>query len=144
MGIRLKVLVLWFLILALPLQGFAAAVRMSCMPSQQQLLTIQSQAHVHSMHSDALVAHDHSAMEHADANTDGHHSHSSDSASSHKHTSAFCHTCGGCCIGSFALPSQVTWALPTSGLSAETPRPATLLAGFIPDSLDRPPRHTSA
>lgn len=146
MDFRLKAFILWFLIAVLPVQGFAAILRMSCSPRQQ--FTVQSHLPGHLLQANAPAVHDHPAMMHVMAAPAGA---DTDSAvlphptnQSHKHTSAFCSTCGDCCIGGLALPSQVNLVLPTVELLAKAPRLFTFLAGFIPDSLDRPPRHTSA
>lgn len=145
MELRLKGFILWFLIAALPLQGFAAALRVSCGPRQQVI----SQVHLpgHYPQANAMAEHDHHAMMYemvplASANA-GHAVTPDPINQSHKHASAFCSTCGNCCIGGFALPSQISLALPTFALLAEAPHLVTHLAGFIPDRLDRPPRHTA-
>ena len=141
MSRRITTFLLWFFIVALPAQGFAAVVRASCGSGQQSV----AQSHASALHTlrDADVGHNHAAMLHAAAVTDADDATASDTTNpSHKHTSALCKTCGHCCIGGIVLPMHVRLTLPTFGLLVEVQHPDVRRAGFIPDSPDRPPRKT--
>ncbi|MDC8758188.1 hypothetical protein [Janthinobacterium fluminis] len=113
---------LWCLFAALPLQGFAAAIRMSgghTPPPALQLHGAQLQQH--------MPAHSHA-----------------DAAPAHHHDDASCSACSACCVGACAPP---VWPmLPAIPFISSEVRltPAPLLAGHIPEGLERPPRHAPA
>lgn len=141
MHARLKSFLLWILIALLPLQGVAAVVRASCSTNDQHPT---AHGQMVARHGHVPKASDYVAMQHGESVGHVDHLNFPDpTGHSHQHSSGFCHTCGDCCLGSLALPFQVSWALPAPGRSAEVPGAVTLHAGFIPDSLERPPRHTS-
>ena len=131
---------LWLLICLVPLQGIAASARSSCGPDHQ-LASFSSDALAHDIgngtsHHDAML-HAHAAP--ADA------SHTETGVDhAHKHKSAFCGTCGSCCIGAIALPSKTDWELPATTVSIDIISPAPLLTGYIPNGLERPPRYAPA
>jgi len=130
----LKTLLLLLLIAALPLQGAAAAMRLSCGPAQH---------HPPAQAASATGAHYHHA---AVAHSDSGHS-AFDAASAEQtpavqdgHAHSYCSACAACCVGAAApLSSSIPTAPPkVSEFIAVAPAP--LLAGFIPTSLERPPR----
>jgi hypothetical protein len=107
---------LWILIAALPLQGFAAAIRTCCGPA----------------HAAAAVV-DHA--DHAD------HAH----MAGHAHGKAStCSNCASCCLGAAALPSNPVLTPVFATASAVVLAPAPWVTGYIPDGLERPPRPFSA
>lgn len=134
MRIGFRLSLTWLLLLALPLQGFAAATMINCGPNHHRMMvaamadTPKAQQHHHEMG----VATDH----HEGASNDG------DAPSVHhldKLMKFKCSACAACCMGA---------ALPTAALSIASLPPAMTTAAFVStphadflsDGLDRPPR----
>lgn len=116
---------LWLLVAALPLQGFAAAMRICCLQQDRGVTAVAAVAkagaepHCHAMADLAALM-----------QQDGH----AGKAMAHGHD------CGGACMLAAAAPPPVP-ALQPLNLSA--PRPpvagARLFAGHIPPGPERPP-----
>jgi hypothetical protein len=135
--------VMWLLLLALPLQGFAAATMLNCGPNHHQMwkasVATQAVAHEHSGHGDH-----HHPMGSADLDATSASSEPGDDGSPVQHlgklTKFKCSACAACCMGA---------ALPATALTFQSPPPAeppdfSVLAshvGFLTDGPDRPPRH---
>ena len=139
---RLRSAVMWLLLLALPLQGFAAATMLNCGPNHHRMMAAASaepdEAHEHT----AAVQHHHqmgmAAGEHegASANPSG-------DAPPLPHLDKLvkfkCNACAVCCTGA---------AMPTAAFTFEVFPPAMAPASFVPtahigfvtDGPDRPPR----
>jgi hypothetical protein len=142
----LKTLLLWLLIAALPVQGFAAVAKASCGPAHHNaapVAVMTGEPH----HGDDEVHHSHDRGDgsmHAAA--EGASSDSSASADklSGTYKSSYCSACVACCVGAVAPPSALI--LPAAYSSSETVvvSPLPLVAGYIPDGLKRPPRSISA
>lgn len=157
----LTTLLIWLLMAALPLHAAAASINMSCAPVPQQ---IGAQAGAHAPHgthgthgahgahgahaalaapADAHAHHGahashHGAAVHAAADTGGGDDASQAKAGKLSHSS--CSACSAFCAGAVAPPS-FSLSLPfLDGSEAVRVPPADLLAGFIPDGLQRPPR----
>jgi len=130
----LKTLLLLLVIAALPLQGAAAAMRLSCGPDHHHPAQGASAAGAH--HHSATAPHsdaDHAAFKTA-ANAD----HAPVAPDGHAHS--YCSACAACCVGSAAPPSASIPTASREGSEFIAVAPAPLLAGFIPASLERPPR----
>lgn len=129
-----KTFLLWLLIVALPLQGFAAAVQTPCGPMahhDSSEMVMQAQAHHHESDNAA------GSMTVAAAKSSG-------ASSDAKHKSAFCSACATCCVGAVAPPSA---SLLTPVYSSSLPvisSPSPLVSGFIPAGLERPPKRITA
>ena len=140
MNRRLKFILMWLLICLVPLQGIAASLRSQCGPDHQMAQAF-ADATSHDHGGDAsrheAVIHVHSTLADGDEATD-HQDHS------HQHKSAFCGTCGSCCIGAFAPPSKIDWELRAAKVSIDILSPTPFVTGYIPDGLERPPRTFSA
>ncbi len=122
-------LLLWCLLAALPLQGFAAALRICGDHTAPKTAQMHEAGHDHH----EMTA-EHAAEQHADA----------DAPTQDCLDDSSCSACAACCIGACAPPS---WpSLPTisheSAPVALTPAP--LVSGYIPGGLERPPRHSHA
>jgi hypothetical protein len=76
---------------------------------------------------------------HASDHTDHQAHHQSD-----HHKAACCVAGGTCCSGAFALNSVIAWVPAEAQFEATAIAPAPLVTGFIPDGLERPPRHLSS
>jgi len=129
-----KTFMLWLLLAALPLQGFAAAVQMSCGPMAHHgssEMVIHAESHRHEGDSAASPSTEAAAK-------------SSGSSADAKHKSSFCSACATCCVGAAAPPSiSVLTPVYSSSLPVIS-SPAPLLAGFIPAGLERPPKRITA
>ncbi len=123
---------LWLLIAALPLQGFAAALQASCGTSAHHAAAeTAAPAQSHAQHD-----HEASAGHHDDTGDTG------DIAAKHKHSS--CSACAACCIGAIAPPSASLASMAYSNARPAVSAPAPLLTGFIPPGLERPPKRVTA
>jgi hypothetical protein len=135
----LKTFLLWLLIAVLPVQGFAAALRYGCDPEQA--------AAARQMDPMAGMAHEAMMMSHGE----GHGGEwmaaapaTLDQKSSHGHKSLSCNAGAVCCLGAAAPPAVPMPAPAFTSAESCYGDPAAIVTGFIPDSLDRPPRHLSA
>lgn len=117
-------LLLTFMLLALPLQGIAAAAMISCAPSHHGL-----QATV-TRHVDAAAHAHHHGEDHEPAATPAHGKHA-------------CSACAACCIGGALMPSPLR--LPVDFSTHRPPLPARVTPpAFITEGTERPPRHDLA
>lgn len=139
---------LWLLLAALPLQGMAAVVKASCGPVHHQSLpaVVSSAVHHHAAHAGASEAHHHAGDP---AVTHDPHDHAGDDsataeASPDGHQHSFCSACAACCFGAVAPPLAVSWHPAFINSEAVVLPPYFRFTGFIPDGLERPPRHLSA
>ena len=141
-------MVMWFLALAVPVQGFAAASMVGC-GTGHGATGIQSHAqgmhghqaaasHAHDGHADVMAHAGHHHHADAASHGDAHNSHA-DTAKHSKSSKASCSACASCCM-SAALPAtpvsfEATQAPDSFGLSAPL-----AVVSFISDGLERPPR----
>ena len=120
---------LWLLIAALPLQGFAAALQASCGSSAHHTpADMVAPAQDHAQHDDAAMA--------------GHGSAADDTTAKHKHSS--CSACATCCIGAIAPPSVTIASMSDGNVQPTLSSPSPLVTGFIPPGLERPPKRVTA
>jgi hypothetical protein len=131
-----RLLLLWLMAVALPLQGFAAAGAQHCVPMHERMQV--KEAH-HLGHGD----HHHAAAVDADADAQAEVLDQPVPESTAK-TGAFkCSACAACCVAlglpasAPALPGQ-----PVGGLQLWAPEAA--MAAFLTDGLERPPRSVLA
>lgn len=119
-----RVLLTFVLLLALPLQGFAAAAMISCAPSHHVLPTTGA------MHDDVAAQAHHHGGDHDPAATPSHGKHA-------------CSACAACCIGGAWMPSALR--LPGDFSTHLRPLPARVTPpAFITEGTERPPRHDLA
>ena len=133
---------MWLLLLALPLQGFAAATMINCGPNHHRLLATPIGAATDS-HEQTMSGHrqhdaDAAGDIHAAAAGDGEHRPSSVHHLD-KLTKFKCSACAACCMG-VALPTAALAiascpAAMTTAVFVSTPH-----ADFLSDGLDPPPR----
>ncbi|WP_156885589.1 hypothetical protein [Massilia niastensis] len=143
MNRMLKTFLVWILMAVLPLHAVAAAVSMSCAPVHHQ--DAQAPIGLDLSHHDLVAdAHAHHADRHAsdtaDSATDAH----SPVGKIEKQSHSSCSACSAFCVGAVAPPSTNLPLPVLDGSDAVVVSPADLVAGFIPDGLQRPPRHQSA
>lgn len=131
----LKTLLLSLLMLALPIQGFATVVGLSCGPAHQQHgLTAFSDAHAHSRHADQA------AQDSGSDQTVVTHGQHSDTTDAPQASASTCSACAACCVGAVIPPSSLNLTPLDHGIIADIPAPDTMSPGHIPDGLKRPPR----
>jgi hypothetical protein len=140
----LKRYLLWLLIAVLPIQGFAGAVLRTCAsPSSRAEVAVEAVIHAsltEGMHTASI-----GATQMADnASCDEHVGHTSQkSTGDHEAKHGSCSACASCCVGAAAPPTLLSVRVP-SRVPEVFPIPAvTPVVGFIPDNLERPPRHTA-
>lgn len=132
----IKILTIWMLLLVLPAQAMASAIKISCGPSH------------HSISSAGATA-----SEHAHENSDhGIHQHKqvADSVNdrtlpdlpeqSEKFKSSYCSACAACCIGLAMMPSSAEWSPEYSSAFIPVIPSSSLFTGHIPAGPERPPR----
>ncbi|MFM9434161.1 hypothetical protein ACFDR9_001210 [Janthinobacterium sp. CG_23.3] len=124
-------LMLWCLLAALPLQGFAAALRICGDHAAPK--TVQTHEAGHDHHNAGYDHHEATAQHaHADTPVQG----CLDDSS--------CSACAACCVGACAPPSWPSLPTIPHGSAAVALTPAPLVSGYIPGGLERPPRHSHA
>ncbi|WP_313704792.1 hypothetical protein [Massilia sp.] len=153
----LTTLLIWLLMAALPLHAAAASINMSCAPVPQHVAAQPGGHEAHGLHAAPADAHAHHgapvahAAHHDSAADSGHQSghHSSADSGADQDTSqskagklshSSCSACSAFCAGAVAPPSISLFLPFLDGSEAVRVPPADLLAGFIPDGLQRPPR----
>nr|WP_314624982.1 hypothetical protein [uncultured Noviherbaspirillum sp.] len=119
---------LWLLLAALPLQGFAAAMQLSCGTTKQHAALSHDQ-HDHHQDAGALVATQETGTDHA---------------SMSGHATSSCSACSACCVGAIALPASAAIAPVYSASVPAFPLAPALPADFIPGGLERPPKPVTA
>jgi hypothetical protein len=127
---RVKILLLWLLAFAIPVQGFAAAMQAGCAPSHQMqaMVAPAAEGHHHATH-DTHAMHDTSAQ--ADADHPLPHQHKAGSAS--------CSSCSVCTIGAIlplALDKLINLPISADIHVADTPHG---FVGYTPENPERPP-----
>jgi hypothetical protein len=63
---------------------------------------------------------------------------------SHAYKHGSCSACASCCVGAAAPPFFSSFNLPSKIPEVRRTSGASPVIGFIPDSLERPPRHIAA
>jgi hypothetical protein len=140
-----KTFLLWLLIAALPLQGMAAALKASCGPAHHSSTAAVTMAHGN--HHDVQATHDHHydhLMAHSDSVGSDSAATADESSSHHQHKSSYCSACAACCAGAVAPPAALIWPPVYTSSEIIVVPPPVLVAGYVPDGLERPPRYISA
>jgi hypothetical protein len=131
---RVRVFLLWLMMLAVPFQGYAAASMALC--AQQQTGASVAVVDSHAVHQAPAAAVEHAAHHHdamAQADSDG-------ASASHAHGDgvAKCSSCVAC--HAVALTDVTQAALPHALPQADLAEPASAIAKLASDVLDKPPR----
>jgi hypothetical protein len=150
MNRTVKTFLVWLLMLVLPLHAVAANVGMSCAPAERQaahgmaaVMAEVSTAH-HGHEGDAGDAHAHHGGGHASDASPAVHDGDASAKDPGKKAHSSCSACSALCIGAVAPPSALLPLPAFDGSDAVALAPTRFAAGFIPDGLQRPPRHPSA
>jgi len=140
MQVWLRLLIVWFITIALPVQGMAGVTMTHCGSSHQRMgAAMESSPHRHADH-DAVAAHHHDAGA-TDVATLGH-----DTAQTKAQPGKLsvpaqykCSSCASCCAGS-ALPSATPRMPEPTAAPAVFAEEAVAVDAFASDGPDRPPR----
>lgn len=149
---RLRIVLVCLLVLALPVQGFAAATMLFCAGGHHHRvaeaiggeMTLSGHEHAHG-HSHVGVSHLDSHDHLASAVPDAGHDHEHAMGDSHSHGKSLskldgkCSACAACCT-SVALPTTLTVFQPMKADSPLVAVVTTSSVGFLTDGQDRPPR----
>ncbi|MFC6522535.1 hypothetical protein ACFQAT_25265 [Undibacterium arcticum] len=122
------------MLLALPLQGVAAATMMPCAETHGHTAATAMGALP-----DASPDHHHQQQDIAAAHDDGQASHDHSSAPDHQ-SDAKCSHCSVCCVGAALLPPTLNVSPVFHSLTLQLASAALLFSGTSPDRLERPPR----
>ena len=124
MTTRFRNALMWLLLLALPLQGFAAATMLHCGAGHQRTVATAASKSASPHHHEAGQAHQHAAA--------------SDTAQPDLAKSK-CSACAACCMGT-ALPAAALAFEPFAPALAPLSFVTAPAIGFVTDGPDRPPR----
>ncbi|WP_147073979.1 hypothetical protein [Sulfuriferula plumbiphila] len=127
MKILFKTIVVWLLLLSAPVQGFAAAAMMCCVPTQQQMTMMPADHAGHEMPRHPAAA----SMDHADCcmSTGGSHA-----------NAGTCSSCLAGCVGVVIAPPVIAVsAMPVYGSEAIPFRPR-VFRSFVSATPERPPQ----
>ncbi|MCI1015171.1 hypothetical protein HWE04_15045 [Herbaspirillum sp. C7C2] len=147
MTLRAKILLLWLLALAIPLQGFAAVLQ-ACAPAMQPQHHGQhhaGQASATAMTAEATPADpaDQAAQHHAHHHPMAQTLADSDPppASPHgtQHANASCSFCAACTVGAILPLALATVPAPDLPSHDYLVQPASGFVGYLPENPDRPP-----
>lgn len=130
----LKTMLLWLLIALVPLQAVAATMGVSCGLAHQQAMANALSAPAHHDMS-APADHHHGDAHAAAADQTG----AADTPAG-KTPHSTCSACSAFCVGAVAPPSPSVFLPSFSGAETLLISAAPLVAGFIPDGRERPPR----
>jgi hypothetical protein len=141
----LKTFLLWLLIAALPIQGIAAVVKASCGPQHHNMASAMMNVVEHHHDSNA-ASHQHDIADMnsaADIETAANVADDSPN-SKHVYKTSYCSACAACCVGAAAPPPSTSLTPTFNKVEVAVASPVVSFTGFIPASLERPPKHFSA
>lgn len=119
----LQIVCMWLLLIALPVQGYAAATMLACGtgPQHETMAAEMPDQHDHTLATQVASSprHDH--------------------CSNGKQGSTSCNSCQVCHLGAIASPC-LAWMPLATGRTLPSAAPAALFSGHIPSGLERPPR----
>lgn len=137
-----KTYLLWLLIAAVPFQAFAAGLRTCASRHQGMSMSVTSaviKSPILQKLEDEPLKQQFAQKAHckemgvSGVSTD-------DASKSFKHGS--CSACAACSVGAFAPPPVLTVKTPINNAEVYVTSGVNMVAGYIPDSLKRPPRLT--
>ena len=140
-----RCIVMWLLVLALPVQGFAASTMLLCGAGHHGTVQATEGGHDHAGHmqmgaQDVSAVFESTGHDHA-ADTPPSHEDSAFSPLTAKHANVMgkCSACAACCTVAFLPTNVIAFTAPASSRVLPVVEPTTH-AGFIADGPDRPPR----
>ena len=142
----LKRLIIWIMLIALPLQSYAAASMLYCAPMHQAMaMQTMVPADTHAMHSDnadADPAHVQHA-EHCDMAMAADGDDTSDQPTQPHKVAGKCSACSTCCMCTAAAASASATTFSSPGAAIMAPHLIDILTSISPETLQRPPRTSS-
>lgn len=135
----LKTLLLWFLISALPAQGFAA-VRLACGPLHHDPAPVTAMMSAQDHHPMELAGHAHDQEDQVSETQRM----TADKAKYDSSPTVNKHATVKCCFGAAMSPYAFNWHQPHDSVMLHNAAPTTAFSGHIPAALERPPRLTYA
>lgn len=131
MNKKFKTALLWLLLFALPLQGFAASAMLFCKTSHhhETMMQVSSQGD-----------HDHAAHQHDQHGLSTTAADTSSQSGGLQHDMTKCSACAACCVGAAIVSSLGNGFSSAPPDSHSIPFSAVRFAGHIPAGLERPPR----
>ena len=143
MQVWLRLLIVWFVAIALPVQGMAGLTMAHCAPSHERMgAAAQVIAHQHA-DQDAGVAHHHNGDASHVADAADHVKVAQDPVKSDKMSNLAqykCSSCASCCAGS-ALPSAMPRIPQVAAVPTVFAEAMISVDAFASDGPDRPPRN---
>ncbi|QNA89555.1 hypothetical protein G4G28_15720 [Massilia sp. Dwa41.01b] len=145
MNRTLKTYLLWLLIAVMPFQAFAANVLRTCNSGHQGMTMVAATS---MDHSDASASSHDAVMDQQSGDEEecsemaSSDDQDNDASKSLKHGS--CSACAACFVCAVAPPQLLTFKPSFNSAEVYVTFGSTLVAGFIPDSLERPPRLLAA
>lgn len=142
----IKQLLLWFLIAALPIQGMAAVVKANCGSRHHAVsvsLTAESAMpaqHVQGVHDEKDSSHAHGVSNVAKSPILADDASLTDPSQSGSHHASYCSACAACCTGAVAPPVSFSAISIPDRVVESAVSPVVSYLGFIPPSLERPPK----
>ncbi|MBI3369858.1 MAG: hypothetical protein HY021_15825 [Burkholderiales bacterium] len=142
MQVWLRLLIVWFIAIALPVQGIAGVTMAHCGSSHERMgAAMEAAQHRHADH-DAGVAHHHDA-DVADGGAQADHDTATQAEAQSSKLSDLaqykCSSCASCCAGS-ALPSAPPRLPEPTAAPAFFVEVLVTVDAFVSDGPDRPPR----
>jgi len=132
----LRIIVMWLLALAVPVQGFAAASMFNCGPGHAGKASSQALVHAGHVHDHDRAAPDH---HHADAGVVADVDSSADGHATPAVHKGSCSACASCCTAA-GLPSTLIGFDAITFHDAVVPLGAVPVAAFLTGGTERPPR----
>lgn len=150
-----RLLAVWCLLLALPLQGIAAALTLACVTGHAPLASAHSRGDASAVHAGSMhrttdvTATDHLRPAHhepaiADPFLRGERADPSAGQDTHHPSGSTCSACAACCLMMHALPAGFDFAAARASHGRVVPPAAAAPPSHLPDGLERPPRRTLA
>lgn len=145
MNRTLKTYLLWLLIAVMPFQAFAANMLRACSSGHQGMSMVAATS---MNHGDASASSHDAVMDQQSGDEEecpekaSSDDRSNDGPESLNHGS--CNACAACSFGAVAPFQLLTFKPSFNSAEVYVTFGSTLVAGFIPDSLERPPRHLAA
>lgn len=143
MRVWLRLLTVWIMTLALPLQGIAGAAMLHCGPGHERMAAaVEVSEHRHAAGHDAAAPHHHDAAAFADAslaNQDTVAPAKAKSGTKGDLGQSKCSSCAACCAGA-ALPSAAPRLPQVPVVTAVFAESVVTVDAFASDGPDRPPR----
>lgn len=144
MRVWLRLLTVWFIAIALPVQGIAGVTMAHCGPSHERMAVSADEGHPPHAGHDGAASHHHDADAVADEMTAASdHTASSPSEAKGAHPAQLgkfkCSSCAACCAGA-ALPSAALRLPPAPAVAATFDGAVVTVDAFASDGPERPPR----